>query len=77
MYLRESGDAGCSSRNPAYQGEPDAVLEYRLNNGQVDAYPKRWALSEALVFKAFEHFMLFRERPPFVQWHDDGHPAKS
>jgi hypothetical protein len=34
MYMRESGDAGFSSRNPEYQGKADAVLEYRLSNGQ-------------------------------------------
>jgi hypothetical protein len=36
MYLRESDDAGFSSRNPIYRGEPNATLEYRLSNGQID-----------------------------------------
>jgi immunity protein Imm1 of predicted polymorphic toxin system len=77
MYLRKSGDAGFSSRNPTYQGEPAAVLEYRLSNGQIDAYPTNWALPEALVIKALEHFVEFRDRPPFVQWYDHNRPANS
>ena len=40
MYLRESGDAGFSSRNPRYDGPPDAELDYFLSNGQRDEYPK-------------------------------------
>ena len=35
MYLRQSGDAGFSSRNPSYAGPPDAVIEYYLGNVSV------------------------------------------
>jgi hypothetical protein len=44
MYLRQSGDAGFSSRNPNYMGPSDAALEYFLGNGQGDEYPMAWAL---------------------------------
>jgi hypothetical protein len=71
MYLRESGDAGFSSRNPDYQGKADAKLEYRLSNGQHDVYPASWALPEKQVFEALEYFVECRQRAPFVQWHDD------
>jgi hypothetical protein len=71
MYMRESGDAGFSSRNPDYQGKADAMLEYRLSNGQHDAYPASWALPENQVIKALEYFVGCRQRAPFIQWHDD------
>jgi hypothetical protein len=75
MYLRQSGDAGFSSRNPDYEGKADVILEYRLSNGQRDVYPASWALPEVLVIKALEHFVKRQERPPFVQWHDDSVPS--
>ena len=31
------GDAGFSSRNADYRGKADALLEYRLSNGQLDS----------------------------------------
>jgi hypothetical protein len=72
MYIRESGDAGFSSRNPDYQGRANAMLEYRLSNGQQDAYPANWALPENRVNRALEYFVECRQRAPFIQWHDDG-----
>jgi hypothetical protein len=71
MYMGESGDAGFSSRNPDFQGNADAMLEYRLSNGQHDVYPTSWALPENRVIKALEHFVECRQRAPFIQWHDD------
>jgi hypothetical protein len=71
MYMRESGDAGFSSRNPEYQGKVDAMLEYRLSNGQPDACPASWALPENHVIKALEYFVECRQRAPFIQWQDD------
>ena len=44
MYLREPGDAGFSSRNPDYKGNPDATREYYLSNGQMDEHPAAWAI---------------------------------
>jgi hypothetical protein len=71
MYIRESGDAGFSSRNLNYEGKANAVLEYRLGNGQHEFYPASWALPEALVIKALEHFVKCQQRAPFIQWNDD------
>jgi hypothetical protein len=71
MYLRKDGDVGFTSRNPNYRGEANAVVEYRLSNGQHDVYPASWALTEPLVIKALEHFIEHQERAPFIKWHDD------
>jgi hypothetical protein len=72
MYLREREDAGLSSRNPDYRGEIDAMLEYRLSNGQLDSYPESWALPESRVIQALEYFVVHRQPAPFIQWHDNG-----
>jgi hypothetical protein len=72
MYVNEAGEAGFSSRNPDYQGTTDAMLEYRLSNGQHDLYPASWALPENRIVKALEFFVECRQRPSFIQWHDDG-----
>src|SRR5580693_3722447 len=71
MYLREGGDSGSSSRNPAYDGPVDAEIEYRLDNGQHDFYPASWALPIAEVRRALEYFERQHKRPPFVAWHED------
>jgi len=71
MYLRESADAGFSSRNPNYEGKVDAMLDYRLSNGEHDTYPASWALPETLVIQALEYFVEYQQRAPFIQWHDD------
>ena len=71
MYLRGSGDAGFSSRNPAYSGPADAMLGYRLDNGQVDEYPLEWALPVEQVQQALEYFRHEQKPPPFVVWHND------
>lgn len=71
MYLSEPGDSGWSSRNADYAGPEDAVIEYRLSNGQLDEYPAAWALPLATVERALEHFRNTGERAPFVEWHPD------
>jgi Immunity protein Imm1 len=71
MYLRESGDAGFSSRNPDFAGGDKTVIEYKLANGQLDEYPANWALGENDVLKALEHFLECRSRPTFITWYDD------
>src|SRR4051794_32258296 len=68
MYLREEGDSGFSSRNPDYDGPPEALIEYRLSNGQHDLYPASWALSIAEVRRALEYFEREHRKPPFVNW---------
>ena len=77
MYLRTSGDAGFSSRNPAYQGQPDAMIQYQLDNGQMDEYPAAWAYSLPLVEEALRFFREFSKPPPFVHWHNDSGDGSS
>jgi hypothetical protein len=71
MYLRESGDAGFSSRNPNYSGPEDATLDYYLDNGQQDLYPLAWALPINVVRGAIEYFQREQKPPPSVTWHND------
>lgn len=71
MYLRGHGDAGFSSRDPAYGGPPAAQIEYRLNNGQRDFYPASWALPVFEVRRALAYFEQEHFPPPFVTWHND------
>ena len=71
MYLRETGDAGFSSRNPSYTGSPDATLDYCLNNGQADEYPLSWALPIDEVRRALAYFGREQKPPPFINWHND------
>ncbi len=71
MYLREEGDAGFSSRNPDYRGDPDAKVEYYLSNGQCDTYPLSWALPVKEVRRALEYFRREQRPPTFISWHND------
>lgn len=71
MYLRESGDGGFSSRNPTYDGPPEAMMEFLLNNGQMDEYPLAWTLPIQEVQRALGYFKTERKPPPFITWHDD------
>jgi hypothetical protein len=71
MYLDEEGEPGFSSRNPNYDGPPDAEIEYELDNGQHDFYPASWALPVAEVRRALAYFEREHERPPFIVWHED------
>jgi len=71
MYLREPGDAGFSSRNPEYSGPPSEKVMYKLNNGQIDDYPRAWAYPVAIVERALEHFRLTGSPPLFIKWHND------
>jgi hypothetical protein len=70
-YMRHDGDAGFSSRNPGYVGPADQMIEYRLNNGQVDEYPQAWAYPVEVVERALEHFRQTGTPPTFIHWHND------
>ena len=72
LYMREEGDPGFSSRDPAYTGDPEATIEYRLSTGQHDWYPASWSLPVAEVRSALDYFAKEYRRPPFVTWHEDG-----
>ena len=71
MYIRFDGDGGFSSRNPQYDGPPDAMLDYFLSNGQRDEYPVAWAFPIEQVRAALEFFQRERKPPPFISWHND------
>jgi hypothetical protein len=69
--MRFEGDAGFSSRNPSYDGDPEARIEYVLRNGQRDQYPASWALPVDEVRRALDYFTTEHRQPPFVAWHED------
>ncbi len=72
MYQRHpDGDAGYSSRNPSYDGESDAKLEFVLSNGQCDEYPLAWVISIEQIERAFSYFYMHESLPPFISWHQD------
>jgi len=71
MYLRYDGDAGFSSRNPAYEGPEKVVIDYFLSNGQRDEYPAFWAYPTDKVFEALEWFAARRSSPSSIKWFND------
>lgn len=71
MYLRWDGDAGFSSRNPNYDGPPDAKTDYYLSNGQRDEYPLAWAFPVSEIRRALDYFKQERKPPPFITWFND------
>ena len=71
MFLRENGDAGFSSRNPSFSGDPDALVDYYLDNGQHDQYPASWALPIEEVQRAMEHFITKAQPADWLTWHND------
>ena len=71
MYLRYDGDAGFSSRNPDYNGDPSATVSYRLSNGQVDQYPAAWTYSRQVIFETMRTFAREGRVPASVAWFND------
>jgi hypothetical protein len=71
MYLGRPGDSGFSSRNAAYDGPADALIEYYLDNGQRDVYPASWAYPISDVKRALAYFRREKKRPRFITWHRD------
>ncbi len=67
MYMH-TVDEGLQSINPDFAGDPESVREYRLSNGQIDEYPKSWALAESVILGALEYFIDHAEPAPFVAW---------
>jgi len=71
MSLRAPGDAGFSSRNPAYAGPHDALIEDWLDNGQRDRSPASGAVDTATIVRALREFLETGAGPSGVAWHDD------
>jgi hypothetical protein len=71
VYHSENANSSFSSRNPTYIGQANAMIEYQLNNGQLDTYPAAWALPVSKIREALNYFERERQRPPFIVWHED------
>lgn len=71
MYLRYSGDAGLSSRNPDYHGSREVLLPFELINGQRDEFPVYWTVATDEALRVFEHFLVQGMPSPAITWHDD------
>jgi hypothetical protein len=71
MYLRHFGDSGFSSRNPEYCGDPEAVFEFTLDNGQVDEFEASWFYPRAKVEGTLRWFCEHQRQPPDITWYED------
>lgn len=69
MYLRFEGDTGFSSRNLNITSEED--IEFSLDNGQGDFYPKNWTYHLNTLSKAMASFLEDGKPPSQLEWHDD------
>ena len=69
MYLRHEGDSGLSTRNPNIKSEEQ--IEFSLNNGQLDFYPKNWTYPKHIIKEALLYFIHNNDLPPQVEWHED------
>jgi hypothetical protein len=76
-YQREIGDEGFHSVNPAYDGPPDAAIDYRLDNGQMDEYPAAWAVPLADIERALAFFRREQRPPGFINWHNDSEDGQT
>jgi hypothetical protein len=71
MYLRCFGDSGFSSRNPDYPVESAAVLEFTLDNGQVDEFPESWFYPAHQVERVLRQFCTQQTQPLDIVWQED------
>jgi len=71
MCIRYDGDAGFSSRNPAYVGTQNDTINYILSNGQQDEYPACFTYSRSKVFEALEYFAANKATPSWITWCND------
>lgn len=71
MYLRYDGDAGFSSRNMAYSGPRDLMIEFMLSNGQVDEHSASWAYPTETAFDALFAFAREGRVPHSMAWFND------
>jgi hypothetical protein len=71
MLVLLDGDCGSSSRDPEYSGPGNAVMKFKLSNGQVDEYPVRWTVPTDEALRALEFYFEHGELAPWIRWHDD------
>lgn len=63
---------GFTSRNPAYNGAPDAQIEFILANGDMEDYPARWTVPLSAGCAVCRDFVEQQgARSPLITWHDD------
>lgn len=72
MYLPDEDGRSFSSRNPDYKGDNNKLLDFSLENGQLDYYPLSWCLPLSTIEKALIYFKESKKCPSFIKWHDDG-----
>jgi hypothetical protein len=53
------------------------MVEYRLDNGQHDLYPRAWAYPTDVVERALQYFREHSAPPPFISWHNDSGDGKN
>jgi hypothetical protein len=69
LFLRGDADGGFSSRaGGEVVGEP--MVQFRLANGQRDAYPASWTVSAERAREAIEYFYRTSAMAPFLAWSD-------
>ena len=68
MLLREDGDPGLTSR--ATDLTDDGLMEFTLNNGQVDTHRVAWTVPFDDARRALEFFWFQKSAAPFITWHD-------
>jgi hypothetical protein len=58
-------DSYCCDRS---QFRSDVVIGFKLDNGQLDKFPRFWTVSRADGLKAIEYFVEHGERDPSLDW---------
>ncbi len=69
MYLRHEGDSGFSSRSASARA---GSANFKLSNGQFDAYPLSWCVDVKQCYKAMAYFYENAgARPEWIEWYED------
>jgi len=68
MYLRSGDDRGLVSRgDPSDRG----TIPYRIDNGQIDEYPRSWCIEVEQCYKSGCVFLCqYGAEPGFIPWQE-------
>ena len=69
MFLEPGDEIGYRSHNPLHAGSDDEMIQYVLENGQMDEYPALWAIPLDDVRRAMGDFADTGMKPDWVEWH--------
>lgn len=69
MYLRFIGDAGYSARDQIQND--NVMIEFYLNNGQLDKYNITQTIPISDALNALEYFYTNQDMDPRIIWQDD------